>query len=261
MLRQFHFGARWRLLLTALVFATGLTSPTLIAAQNTAAPTQKGVPILDGVNTQTAVTLKRGEFDISTLGYDGGGIFNRNILAVHDNIYLGVAFNVSDAIGSGNATLNIPGVVAKVKFTDGWADFPILVAAGYDGFYTGARSQVQSAAPYNSIIYGPYFTITKPIYLLGEEQHVHVGARMPIQPSYMPQETEMYVGIDFPIGMFVPIFEIQHILFDSTRLKETLFNIGLRFQFFDHLALELDFMMAIGQQTNRMIVFEYLDRF
>ena len=35
----------------------------------------------------------------------------------------------------------------------------------------------------------------------------------------------------------------------------------LRFQFFDHLAFEVDLIMGYGQKTNRMIVFEYLDRF
>jgi hypothetical protein len=219
------------------------------------------VPLVDAVNTQTAVTLKRGEFDVALTAYDGGGILNRNILGVHDNIYLGVAFDVENVIGTNDAMFNIPGVIAKAKLTDGWAEFPILIALGYDAFYAGSRGKVQSDNPYNRMILGPYFTVTKPIYLLGDEQHVHWGMRMPLQPYYTPEDTEMYFGIDFPIGQFVPIFEIQRIFFDSNRLKEVLFNIGLRFQFFDHLAFEVDILMGIKQKTNRMIVFEYLDRF
>lgn len=219
------------------------------------------IPLIDAVNTQTAITLKRGEFNVAGTLYDGGGILNRNILGVHDNVYLGVAFDAENAIGSNNAQFNIPGVIAKAKFTDGWADFPILLAVGYDAFYAGTRGKVMTENPYNRVIFGPYFTITKPIYLLGEEQHVHAGIRTPIQPVATPEDTEMYFGIDFPIGQFIPIFEIQRIVFDSNRLKETLFNLGLRFQFFDHLAFEVDLVMGIGQKTNRMIVFEYLDRF
>lgn len=261
MLRQLYFPVRLRRFRTALFLGLGLISPALIAAQNTAAPTLKGVPMVDGVNTQTAVTLKRGEFDIALTAYEGGGIFNRNILALHDNIYLGAAFDVESAIGENNAKVNIPGVLAKAKITDGWADFPILIAVGYDAFYAGSRGKVQSDNPLNRMIFGPYFTITKPIYLFGEEQHIHAGARMPVYPNYTPEDSELYFGIDVPIGPFIPIFEIQRILFDSSRLKEVLFNVGLRFQFFDHLAFELDFMMSAGQKTNRMIVFEYLDRF
>jgi len=223
---------------------------------------QAAVPILDAVNTPTAVTLKRGEYGISASAYDGGGLLNRNVISLHDNVNLGVAFDVENAIGEIPAKFNIPGVLGKVKFTDGFGDFPILLAVGYDAFYAGTRGKVMTDNPYNRMILGPYFTVTKPIYLFGEEQHIHGGIRMPIQPVYTPDDTEMYVGIDFPIGQFVPIFEIQRVFFDSSRLKETMFNIGLRFHFFEHLAFELDFMMGInGQRTNRMIVFEYLDRF
>ena len=222
---------------------------------------EAAVPLIDAVNTQPDVTLKRGEFDVAVSAYDGGGLLNRNILGVHDNVYLGVAFDAENAIGENNAKFNIPGVLGKVKITDGWQDFPILLAVGYDAFYAGRRGKAQNENPYNRMILGPYFTVTKPIYLFGQEQHLHTGIRTPIQPTYTPEDTELYFGIDFPIGQFVPIFEIQRVFFDSNRLKETLFNVGLRFDFFDHLAFEVDFMMGIGQKTNRMIVFEYLDRF
>lgn len=237
-----------------------MRSALLVFALCTAAP-YAAVPILDAVNTQTAVTLKRGEYNISASAYDGGGILNRNLIALHDNVNLGVAFDVENVIGENPAKFNIPGVLGKVKFTDGFGDLPILISVGYDAFYAGTRGKVMTENPYNRMILGPYFTVTKPIYLFGEEQHIHGGIRMPIQPVYTPDDTEMYVGIDFPIGQFVPIFEIQRVFFDSSRLKETMFNIGLRFHFFEHLAIELDFMMGLNQRTNRMIVIEYLDRF
>jgi hypothetical protein len=238
-----------------------MTIASLLLALLPLAAAGVAMPLVDAVNTHTAVTLKRGEFNVAGTLYDGGGIMNRNILGVHDNIYLGVAFDAENAIGEQNAKFNIPGVLAKAKFTDGWADFPILLAVGYDAFYAGSRGKVQTDNPYNRMIFGPYFTITKPIYLFGEEQHVHAGIRMPIQPVYTPEDTEMYFGLDFPIGQFVPIFEVQRIVFDSNRLKETLFNLGLRFHIFEHLAIEVDLIMGVGQRTNRMIVLEYLDRF
>jgi len=243
--------------LSGILLTCGALSITFMNPQRLSA----AVPIIDAVNTQTAVTLKRGEFDVALTAYDGGGILNRNILGVHDNIYLGVAFDAENAIGTESAKFNIPGVLAKAKLTDGWTEFPILLAIGYDAFYAGTHGKVQTDNPYNRVIFGPYFTVTKPIYLFGDEQHIHAGIRTPIQPVATPEDTELYFGIDFPIGQFVPIFEIQRIVFDSNRLKETLFNLGLRFQFFDHLAFEIDLIMGYGQKTNRMIVFEYLDRF
>ncbi|MCX7633028.1 MAG: hypothetical protein N2Z22_06835 [Turneriella sp.] len=233
-----------------------LLACALVCGQSYAAP-----PLTDAVNTQTAVTLKRGDFSVAGTLYDGGGILNRNILGVHDNIYLGVAFDAENAIGDANARLNIPGVIAKAKLTDGWSEFPLLLAVGYDAFYAGRRGKVETDNPYYRVIFGPYFTLTKPIYLLGDEQHVHVGIRTPVQPVYTPQDTELYLGIDFPMGYFVPIFEIQRIFFNSNRLREMLFNLGLRLHLFEHLAIELDLIMGIGQRTNRMVVLEYFDRF
>lgn len=219
------------------------------------------VPLLDAVNTQTAVTLQRGEFNVAGTLYDGGGILNRNILGVHNNIYLGVAFDAENVIGYNDAQFNIPGVIAKIKLTDGWGDFPILLAIGYDAFYAGTRGKVYTSNPYNRVIFGPYFTITKPIYLLGGEQHLHFGIRTPIQPVANPKDTELYFAFDFPMGFFIPIFEMQHIVFDSKRLDETYFNLGFRFQVLEHLAFEIDLVMGVNQRTNRMVTIEYLDKF
>jgi hypothetical protein len=222
---------------------------------------EAAVPLIDAVNTQTAVTLKRGEFDVAVSAYDGGGLLNRNILGVHDNVYLGVAFDAENAIGENNAKFNIPGVLGKVKITDGWQDFPILLAVGYDAFYAGRRGKAQNENPYNRMILGPYFTVTKPIYLFGQEQHLHTGIRTPIQPTYTPEDTELYLVLIFRSGSLYRSLRYNGCFSTATGSKKRCSTSACVFDFFDHLAFEVDFMMGIGQKTNRMIVFEYLDRF
>jgi len=220
------------------------------------------VPLTDMVDTPTAITLPRGDFSVGLTGYDGGGLLTKAIIGLHDKVYLGASIDIENAIGENTARMNIPGVVGKIRFTDGWEDFPIFISLGYDSFYSGAKGKIYNAEnPYNRMIYGPNVTITKPIYLFGMEQHVHGGVRTPIQPYYVPEDTSMYFSMDFPIGSFIPIFEIERIYFNNQRMKEILFNLGLRFQFFESLAIELDFMFGIDQKPNRMLVFEYIDRF
>ncbi len=222
------------------------------------------VPTLDMVDTPTAVTLPRGAYVVSFWAYNNGGLLTKAQLGLHDNIYLGASFDVENVIGENEMRMNIPGVIARVKFTDGWKRFPILVAMGYDSFYAGMTGKVQEAVsgnPFNRMIYGPYFAVTKPIYLLGEEQHIHFGVRTPVQPDYVPRDTSFYISIDFPIGMFVPIFEIERVYFDYRRLQEILYNFGFRFNFIENLAIEVDLLTGAGMRANRMVVLEYMNRF
>lgn len=219
------------------------------------------IPNLDLIDTPTAVTLPRATYDVSFWGYDDGGILTKAALGLHDNIYLGVSFDIEKAIGDGEAKMNIPGVVAKLKFTDGWETFPILIAMGYDSFYTGAAGKSVSDNPFDRVIYGPYGVITKPIFLFGLEQHISFGVRVPIQPNYVPENTSLFFSFDFPIGIFVPMIEVERVYFDSRRLNETLLNLGFRFNLFDNLSVELNFMMAQKATANRMLVFEYMSAF
>ncbi|RME88478.1 MAG: hypothetical protein D6767_10080 [Candidatus Hydrogenedentota bacterium] len=232
-----------------------------IAAYFFSIPFYAIVPNLDMVDTPTAVTLPRATYDVSFWAYNDGGILSKAAIGLHDNIYLGVSFDVEKAIGNKPARMNIPGVVAKVKFTDGWQQFPILIAMGYDSFYTGSEGKQQSDNPFDRVIYGPYAVITKPLFMLGLEQHFHVGVRVPMQPVYEPRNTAMFFAFDFPIGIFVPMVEVERIFFDASRLDKTLVNIGFRFNLFENLALELNFMLAKNATANRMLVIEYMSAF
>ena len=218
------------------------------------------IPQLDVVDTHTAITLPRATYNLSFWGYENGGILSKTVMGLSDGIYLGASFDVQRAIGQEKPQFNIPGVIAKLRFTEGWESFPLFIALGYDAYYTG-RNIDNELTLENRIIYGPHFTITKPIFLLEGEQHFHIGCRTPVQPVQNPQDTEMYIGFDFPIGYFVPMIEVERIFFNSKRSKEVLVNAGFRFNILEGLAIELNMMMGLKRKPSRMLVFEFMGYF
>lgn len=223
---------------------------------------QPNPPLLDNVHTATAITLNRGDYVTSFWAYHNGGLLTKAQLGVHDNIYLGVSFDVENVIGRDEVRFNIPGVIAKVKFTDGPASFPILLAIGYDSFSTGSMGKLPNGQnPWNRVLYGPYFALTKPIYLFGEEQYFHAGVRMPVQPYYLPEDSSAYFAFTFPVGYFTPIFEIERIFFNHRRMDEISYNLGFRLTFIPNLALEVDILSQYRQRASRMVVLEYQSRF
>jgi hypothetical protein len=231
-------------------------------AVETPVASAKGNPQLDVIDTPTASTLFKGGYDISLWGYNNGGIFTRAMMAIHDNILLGVSFDMQHVIGSDEIVFNIPGVIARAKLTDGWDDFPLLVAFGYDAFY--ANDKINPATVSWSMmrmIYGPYVVLTKPVFLLSHEQHVNMGLRVPAQPIFNPDDTSLFLSFDVPFGQFVPLFEIERIFFDSRRLSEVLFNVGLRFELGEDLAIELNLIMGINKPASRIVTFEYIGAF
>lgn len=220
------------------------------------------IPNTDSIDTQNAVTIPRASFNISVWGYNNGGLLTKTIIGLHDHFYLGASFDIENAIGDGQPKLNIPGVIAKWRITDGWDDFPMLLAIGYDSFYSGKTGKIKNTDnPFDRVIYGPYAVITRPIFLFGMQQNVHFGIRMPLQPTYVTENTSAWIAIDFPIGFFVPMVEIERIYFDGNRLNEILVNFGFRFNVFESLSLELNIMLANQTVPNRMLIIEFMDSF
>jgi hypothetical protein len=153
------------------------------------------------IDTPTAYTLEKGMYQFSFLAYDRGGVELKAFMGLHDNFYLGASFDIQSALGKENAEPHAPGVIAKIKFTDGLDKFPISIAIGYDSFYIGQEGKTyNNDNRYNRMIYGPYFVVTKPVYLLDEEQHLHFGVRLPLQPYYVPEDSSYFVSFDVPLG-------------------------------------------------------------
>jgi hypothetical protein len=215
------------------------------------------------IDTPTAYTLNRGMYQMSFLAYDNGGIELKAIMGLHDNFYLGASFDIQDALGKKDPEAHAPGVVAKIKFTDGWERFPISLAIGYDSFYIGQEGKTyNNENKLNRMIYGPYFVVTKPIYLLDDEQHVHFGMRVPMQPDYVPEDTSYFVSFDFPIGKSLTFkTETERIYYDLSRRKEWLLNIGLKYSYLNHIGVEFDILMQKKDRGNRILRFEYNDEF
>jgi len=215
------------------------------------------------IDTPTAFTLEKGNYHLSFLGYDNGGLAFKTYMGLNDNIYLGAAFDVQNAIGRERAQPNVPGIVAKIKFTDGWEQFPISFAVGYDTFYIGNDGKTRNEQnELNQMIYGPYFVVTKPIYLFDDEQHVNFGMRVPTQPYYVPDNASYFISIDVPMGeYFMFKAEGERIYYDFTRPNEWLLNFGIRYTYMRHFSIEFDIILQSGEQGNRILKIEYTDHF
>lgn len=215
------------------------------------------------IDTPSAYTLGKGNYGLSVLAYDNGGIELKTILGLHDNIYLGISLDIQNAIGKDVPKPNVPGVIAKLKFTDGWPSFPISFAVGYDSFYIGEQGKTEN--PENELdrmIYGPYFVVTKPIYVLDDEQHFHFGVRVPTQPDYVPGDTAYFISLDVPLGeYFIFKAESERIYYDLSRPDEWLYNLGMMFSYMGHLGVEFDVLLQSGERANRIIRIEYNDEF
>ena len=171
-------------------------------------------------------------------------------------------FNVDHAIGTERARPNVPGVIAKIKVTNGSDYFP-AIAIGYDSFYIGRNSQSSySDNDNNRLIYGPYLAFTSPIYLFDSEQFINYGVRLPVQPDFIPDDTSFFLGLDIPLGEFFSIRgEVERVFWNLRDSGEWLVNFGIKWLYLDSIGIELNFMYEPGEPLNRFIRIEYHGQF
>ncbi|MDH7552642.1 MAG: hypothetical protein QHH74_03180 [Spirochaetota bacterium] len=215
------------------------------------------------IDTPTAYTIARGTYQLSFLGYDNGGVELKAFIGLHNNFFLGASLDIQNAIGKDDPDPNVPGVVGKIKFTDGWEMFPISFAIGYDSFYIGEEGKTyNSKNELNQMIYGPYFVITKPIYLFNDEQHIHFGMRIPTQPEYVPEDTSYFLALDIPLGeIFIFKAEMERVYYNFDRADEWLYNVGMRYSYMQRLGIEFDVLFQKDENPNRIIRIEYINEF
>ncbi len=216
------------------------------------------------IDTPTAFTIARGTYKVSLLEYDNGGMEFKTFLGLHDIVYLGVSMDVQSAIGRDDPQPNVPGVIARIKFTDGHESFPIAIAAGYDSFYTGyeGREQEEIKNEVNRVIYGPYLVFTGSIYLLDAEQYLSLGIRTPTQPDYKPDDSSYFISLDIPIGEFFRLaLEGERIYWDFKDPEDWLFNTGIKFNYFDEIIFTFAVIFEHDEKPNRIIRIEYHGQF
>lgn len=218
---------------------------------------------LTNIDTPTAFTAARGNYHLSMLAYDEGGLELKALIGLAHFFHLGASFDVEHAIGKDKMKPNIPGVVAKLKFTDGWDAWPISVAAGYDSFFGGRHMKhVNESNRFNRMIYGPYLAVTKPIYLFDDEQYISFGVRMPTQPHYIPDDTSYYLAVDFPLNSSFRLKgEMERVYWNFREPEDWLYNLGMRYTYMDQLGIEFVLQFQYEERVNRVIRIEYYDHF
>ena len=216
------------------------------------------------IDTPTAFTAERGNYDVSFLAYDRGSTEFKAFVGLASFAHLGVSFDVQGAIGKDKMMPNIPGVIGKIKFTDGWESWPISIAVGYDSFFVPWHHYIYTAGrnPHNRTIYGPYATITKPIYLFDDEQYITFGVQTPVQPDYRPNDTSYYAALDFPLhSAFRFKGEMERVFWNFRKHEEWLYGLGIRYTYMNQLSIEFDFLFKEHEKWNRVIRVEYYDHF
>jgi hypothetical protein len=219
------------------------------------------LPNLETVQTQTAVTLPSRHYHLDFRMYENGGIYSRVAIGLLENFTIGLSSDIENALGQKNPRMNVPGIIAKLKFTNGFGRFPILISAGYDSFYIGALGKITDANSSSRMIYGPYFAITKPLFLSLGEPNLHWGIRYPIQPIEKSEDISTYIAFDFPLGQLVPMIEIDRIYFNSTRLDEVLFGAAARYSVTPNFALEFKVVSGPKTAANRILGLQFMDTF
>ncbi len=215
------------------------------------------------IDTPTAFTIARGTYQVSMLAYDEGGAELKTFIGLHDNLYLGLSVDVQHAIGRDKPEPNVPGVIARLKFTDGWPTFPISIACGYDSFYMGSEGRTEDYSnDLNRMIYGPYLAITSPIYLFDSEQYISYGIRVPTQPNYVPDDTSYFLSLDIPLGLSFRLRgEMERVFWNFHRPDEWLYNAGIMYSYLDQLGIEFDIMFQDDHSPNRIIKVVYHGEF
>ncbi|MCP4135681.1 MAG: hypothetical protein GY754_32230 [bacterium] len=215
------------------------------------------------IDTPTAYTIGRGTYKVSFLGYDNGGVELKTVIGLHDNIYLGISFDVQNLIDKDTPKPNVPGVIARIKICDSSPPFPPAIAIGYDSFYSGQEGRTENPQNVlNRMIYGPYLAFTSPIYLFDSQQFVSYGIRLPVQPVFEGNDTSYFLALDIPMGeSFRFKTEIERVYWNFQRNDDWLLNFGIRYSYMDHLGIEFDLMFQQHENPNRMIRIEYHDEF
>ena len=228
------------------------------------------------IDTPTAFTIAKGTYKVSFLEYDNGGMELKTYLGLHDILYLGVSLDVQSAIGKDDPEFNVPGVIGKIRFNDGWESFPIVFAAGYDSFYIGYDGVVDdpdnndnnndkeddNEDELNRVIYGPYVVLTGSIYLFDSEQFLSAGVRTPTQPHYKPDNTSYFTSLDIPLGEFFRFqLEMERVYWNFRDNNEWLYNVGLKYNYFDHIGIEIAVIFQEDEKPNRILRIEYHGEF
>ncbi len=225
----------------------------LLLAVSPAFAQMKSVMVVD---TPTAYTIGRGTYQVSFVGYDEGGMELKTFIGLHDSVFLGVSFDIEHTIGKEKPDPNIPGVVARIKFTDGWESFPLAVSIGYDSFFLNSTKHL------NRMIYGPYFVFSRPIYLFNDEQYVSFGMRMPTQPHFVPEDTAYFLNLDVPLGQSFHLkTEVGKIYWDFHRPDEWMFNLGIEYCYLDQLGIEFDILFHTQTVPSRILKVMYHGEF
>jgi hypothetical protein len=192
---------------------------------------------LNLIDTPKTYTSYKGEIHFDFTMYDMGGILTGATLGLSDSILLGVYLDVGRLIGSDEAQVNQPGVLARFLISDGSTFLP-PIAIGYSYFMKGEVNKVDGVT-----VSGLYAVGSARFFLFRNEQTFTYGVRYPIVPfDYSKLEnTSIFFGTDLELSPSFGIkTEIENLRFADDWWRETFYNLAFCFNVVDVLSLSLE---------------------
>jgi len=197
-----------------------------------------GANDLSIIDTPKTYASYKGEVRFDFTIYDMGGILSSATLGLSEAFFLGVYFDVGQLIGSEEAQVAQPGVLARFRITDGSTFMP-PIAIGYGYFMKGEVNKVDGVT-----VSGFYAVASAGYFLFGNEQTFVYGLRYPIVPfDYSkPENMSVFIGTDIELSpSFGVKAEIENIRFEKDWWEETFYNFGFAFNVVDVLAIAIEF--------------------
>jgi hypothetical protein len=211
-----------------------------------AIPLFGGAYDLNIIDTPKTYASYKGEIRFDFCIYDRGGILSSATLGLSEALFLGIYLDVGQLIGSEEAQVAQPGVLARLRITDG-STFVPPIAIGYGYFTKGEVHKVDGVT-----VSGFYAVASAGFFLFRNEQAFVYGLRYPIVPfDYSkPENMSVFLGTDIELS---PAFgvkaEIENIRFIKDGWEEIFYNFGFTFNVVDvlTLAIELKYSPSIDR--------------
>jgi hypothetical protein len=187
------------------------------------------------VDLPTANTMIKGEVRADVKLYPGGGILTRAYAGLFDRLMIGGAFNVSNLIGTGDVSFDVPKFLAKIRITDDDAAVP-AISVGYEGQgYMDVPAKGAFAAVTKEVSLGQIFVqLTCAVYT---DEFAHFG-----------KDINAGAGAAFALTKeFVISGEYDGII----QKKSAHLNFGIGY-FFDPIEIDVGLKYGLGDDTYRL---------
>lgn len=201
-------------------------------------------------DTPTSLTSEKGAMQFNPIFNDDGDTRLSLHLSINTSLTLGLLLQVDRLIGQEKPQFYIPGIKAKIRFTDNPTE-SWNIAFGYDLNQYGSLYERPNPTSTNNVswtsIYGVY---TKGFFFLTSAPHLlSIGVKFPVYPSADGENFTLFTSFIFQVSdFFYFAVEVDNLKpFDSEYIYYLNENNILSFQLVENLKLMLIWQVALAK--------------